>query len=105
MTGCVVNDIGRMVLSDITAISVLEAIEEFRALGREEFLSRHGFGEARSYHLLHDGRRYPSKAIVGVAHGIARPDLGPLRSTEFSGGETTVAASAQPRVQSSPSIR
>lgn len=67
-----------MALTDITASSVLEAIEEFGALGREEFLSRHGFGEARSYHLLHDGRRYPSKAIVGVAHGFARPDLGSL---------------------------
>ena len=81
-----------MALTDITASAVLKAIEEFGALGQEEFLSRHGFGEARSYHLLHDGRHYPSKAIVGVAHGFAKPDLGPLRSTEFSGGESTVGA-------------
>lgn len=81
-----------MALNEITTSAVVRAIEEFDALGGEVFLSRHGFGEARSYHLLYDGRRYPSKAIVGVAHGFSRPDLGPLRSTEFSGGDSTVGA-------------
>ena len=52
-------------------VAVLKAVEEFDALGQEEFLSRHGFGDARSHHLFHDGRYFPSKAIVGLAQGAA----------------------------------
>jgi hypothetical protein len=39
--------------------------------------------------LVHDGKRYDSKAIVGVAHGLL-PGERPLASAEFSGGEATV---------------
>jgi hypothetical protein len=78
-------------LSDITSQQpVLYAISEYDQLGRERFLRKYGFGKAQSYWLVHDGKRYDSKAILGAAHGFARPDLGPLRSTDFSGGETTV---------------
>src|SRR5262249_21254342 len=35
-------------------------------------------------------RLYDSKAILGVAHGFAVPDEGPLRASDFSGGEATV---------------
>lgn len=80
-----------MALSDITdRRAVLSAIEEFDRIGKDAFLAKYGFGEARSYWLLHEGRRYDSKAIIGAAHGYARPDLGPMRSAEFSGGEATV---------------
>src|SRR5690606_16167532 len=40
---------------------------------------------------LIDGSEYDSKAIIGVAHGYDRDDLGPLRPDDFSGGEATVA--------------
>jgi hypothetical protein len=76
-------------LSDPTAVE--RAIAECDELGREEFLAKYGFGPARRYHLLVDGRHYDSKAIAGVAHGYQFPHLGPLRSSEFSGGEATVA--------------
>ena len=80
-----------MALSDVTAEGVEHAIMEFDRLGREVFLAQFGFGQSRIYFLSHSGRRYDSKAIVGVAHGYDRPDLGPLQSEEFSGGGATVA--------------
>lgn len=80
-----------MSLSDIQSREpVLQAIAEFDKLGRDEFLRRHGFGESRQYFLRHSGRLYDSKAIIGVARGYARPDLGPLRAADFTGGENTV---------------
>jgi 5-methylcytosine-specific restriction protein A len=71
--------------------SVLEAVKEFDALGRERFLSKYGFHPAHSYYLFVGGKRYDSKAIVGVAQKYARPDIGPMAASEFSGGEITVA--------------
>ncbi len=78
-----------MGLKDLTARSaVLSAMAEFDSMGREVFLAKHGFGKARSYFIEHDGRRYDSKAIVGVAHGIQHGEE--LASADFSGGEATV---------------
>lgn len=79
-----------MALGDISAADILAAIKEFESLGREAFLDRYGFGEARRYFILHEGRRYDSKAIVGVAHRYSHGK--PLASSDFSGGENTVAA-------------
>ena len=70
--------------------AVLDAIAECDRLGRAAFLEKYGFREARSYWLLFNGRQYDSKAIVAAAHGFQFPDLGPLRSEEFSGGASTV---------------
>ena len=70
--------------------AVLAAIREADELGREQFLKKYGFGESRQYFVQYDGNLYDSKAIVGAAHGFQRPDLGPLTSHDFSGGERTV---------------
>ena len=80
-----------MALSDVTAEGVERAIAEFDGLGRDAFLAKYGFGKARGYTLLYGEGRYDSKATVGVAHRYDRPDLGPLRSQDFTGGEATVA--------------
>ena len=61
---------------------------EFDREGRDAFLKRHGFREARSYFLVEGDRRYDSKAIAGVAHGYQHGE--PLRASDFSGGEQTV---------------
>ncbi|GHI05289.1 hypothetical protein AQI88_23360 [Streptomyces cellostaticus] len=58
-----------MALTDITRTEVHKAIEEYDRLGRDAFLRHYGFGRARRYLLLHGGRHYDSKAIVGAAHG------------------------------------
>jgi len=69
---------------------VLAAIAEFDRIGRARFLEKYGFGEARAYWLVHEGRRYDSKAIIGAAHGYSSPALGPLKAADFVGGEAMV---------------
>jgi 5-methylcytosine-specific restriction protein A len=76
-------------LNDITREVVLEALDEYDELGQDAFLDKYSFHPARSYLLVHDGKRYDSKAIVGVAHGYL-PGRQPLTPGEFSGGEATV---------------
>lgn len=81
-----------MALSEIrNRNSILAAVEEFDEIGRKAFLRKYGFGPARLYFLVIDGRQYDSKAIVGAAHGYEFSDRGPLESSDFSGGEKTVA--------------
>lgn len=71
--------------------AVLKALELHNELGAEEFLARHGFGRSYRYQLVHGGRDYDSKAVAGVAFGFQYPHLGPLRSTEFTGGASGAA--------------
>jgi hypothetical protein len=57
-------------LADLTSRdAVLAAMEEFDKLGRDQFLERYHFRRARDYEVVHGGKRYDSKAIVGAAHG------------------------------------
>jgi hypothetical protein len=63
---------------------VLDAAREYDAIGRDRFLTKYGFGAARSYTLVIEGRTYESKAILGAAYGYATGQ--PRRSNEFSGG-------------------
>jgi 5-methylcytosine-specific restriction protein A len=81
-------------VGDITERSaVLAAIKECDELGREAFLERYGFGAAKLYHLVFNGKNYDLKAILGVAHKF---QFGaPLGSTEFSGGLATVVPKLQ----------
>jgi MoxR-like ATPase len=65
---------------------------EYDKLGRDAFLTRYGYGPARSYFVVHEGKRYDSKALAGVAVGRQFPASGPLTASEFSGGEATVKA-------------
>ncbi|MFF7156385.1 HNH endonuclease [Streptomyces sp. NPDC008139] len=74
-----------MAPSDVTRKEISRAIEECDRLGRDAFLRTHGFRPALRYFVLHDGKRYDSKAIVGVAHGYL-PGRQPLAPADFSGG-------------------
>ncbi|MDB1090177.1 HNH endonuclease [Streptomyces sp. ACA25] len=74
-----------MRIGAITRESVLKAVTEHDELGREAFLSKYGFGEARSYVLVYGGREYSSKAIAGVAHKWAQRRA--LAPDEFRGGK------------------
>jgi hypothetical protein len=72
---------------DFTRVSetdVLLALTEYDELGSEAFLDTHGFQPARAYLLVHEGKTYDSKAILGVAYGYATGT--PATSDEFSGG-------------------
>jgi hypothetical protein len=75
-------------IADVTRDNVLQTLAEYDDLGREAFLAKYGFKPARSYLILHNGRRYDSKAIVGAAHRHAKGDA--LGSADFSGGASTV---------------
>ena len=60
------------------------------AAQRPRRTEKYGIGPAREYFLVHNGQHYDSKAIVGAAHGFAKPEAGPLGRDQFSGGEATV---------------
>ena len=47
--------------------AIEKAMDEFDALGMDEFLNQYGFGEPSQYWVIRDGARYPAKAIYGVA--------------------------------------
>jgi hypothetical protein len=80
-----------MAVSDIANRQpVLDSIAEFDDPGRERFLEKYRFGRSQSYWLIHNGKRYDSKAIIGAAHGYARPNLGPMAAKDFSGGKALV---------------
>lgn len=80
-----------MGLGDLTdSAAVRAAVAEFDEIGRDAFLARYGFGQARGYFLRLNGKDYDSKAIAGVAHGKQFPGLGPLLPSEFTGGANTV---------------
>ena len=77
------------------AASVRRAVDEFDSVGRNAFLAKYGFGRARRYFLVIGERLYDSKAIVGAAYGYEFPAQGPLRASEFHGGERTI----QPKLE------
>ncbi|MEU0954902.1 hypothetical protein ABZ353_21575 [Streptomyces niveus] len=77
-----------MGIVDVARDHVLKTIAEYDDLGGEVFLAKYGFKPARSYLILHDGRRYDSKAVVGVAHRHVNGRA--MGSGEFSGGAATV---------------
>jgi hypothetical protein len=76
--------------ADVTRDDVLRAIQEYDRLGPEQFFSEHGFGPSRSYELVWDERRYPHKAILGVAYEFATGQR--LASGDFEGGKSGAVA-------------
>ena len=58
----------------VTRDQVLAAVAECDELGKVVFLRKHGYGAGR-YALRVNGRSYPSKAILGVAAGLASADF------------------------------
>jgi hypothetical protein len=76
--------------SDLTSrAAVLAAIAECDETGREAFLEKYGFGPSREFVVVHEGREYDSKALLGAAFRYQYPDAEPLTAREFSGGEET----------------
>jgi hypothetical protein len=56
----------------------------FRAIDALEGGTAHTFGPSTDYDLLHDDRRYPPKAAIGIAAEFATGKR--LKSSEFSSG-------------------
>jgi putative restriction endonuclease len=77
-------------LKDLTQAAAVErAMAEFRALGRDAFIARYGFGRSRDFFVIHEGRAYDSKPLAAAAHGHQQ-GFRPLESDDFSGGEPVV---------------
>jgi hypothetical protein len=53
---------------------VLVGIVGYDRIGHEEFLHRYRFARACRHGLVRDGKRYDSKAVVGVARPPAGKD-------------------------------
>ena len=54
-------------MRELSRREILQAVAEYDQLGPDRFLEKYGFGAARSYWLVVDGKTYDSKAIVGAA--------------------------------------
>ena len=71
---------------EVTHSNVLRAIREYDRLGPQEFFAKHGFAPTTTYELIWEQRRYPPKAILGVAYEFATGKR--LASSDFEGGKT-----------------
>ena len=76
-------------LDSIGRGDVIRTIAEYNRLGRDTFLSTHGFGNSGEYVLVHEGYGYDSKAVVGVAHRYATGRA--LERTDFNGDDDGAA--------------
>jgi 5-methylcytosine-specific restriction protein A len=76
---------GRVALRELSRREILQAVAEYDWLGQDRFLEKYGFGPARSYRLVVDGKTYDSKAIVGAAHGFL-PGQKPLAPPTSAAG-------------------
>ena len=78
-----------MALGDLTEDAVQSAMQEYDQLGDDAFLAKYGFADAKLYWITYNGKRYPSKAIAGVAHRFIDGNQ-LLPSSSFTGGEGSV---------------
>ncbi len=76
--------------SSVTRQHVLQAIAEYDSRGGEEFLEAYGFAPSGDHPLVHEGRQYDPRAILGVAHRFATGRL--ATSEEFHDGVQGAAA-------------
>ena len=79
------------VYSDVTRESVIKAVREYDRKGEARFLEEYGYGRARAYFLVVDGKDYPSKAILLAACRYELDLAEALQHDAFSGGRQTVA--------------
>ena len=56
----------------------------------EAFFAEHGFGPTTTYDLVREERRYPPKALLGVAYEFATGQR--LGSGDFEGGKAGAVA-------------
>lgn len=63
--------------SSVTRQHILQALTEYDVRGSEQFHEVYGFGPSQGYTLVHEGRSYDVKAILGVAHRFATGRLAP----------------------------
>lgn len=75
----------------LTRDEVDRAIDEWHAIGRDEFLSRYAVNSAFRYKIAVGETLLDAKAILVGALRISRPQLGHFPTTVFNGNVVTVA--------------
>lgn len=75
----------------LTRLEIEQAIEEWKAIGRDEFLARYGANKAFRYLIHIGGVEFDAKAVVVGALKRCRPGLGNFRASVFNGNATTIA--------------
>lgn len=65
-------------INAVTKKRILEVLKACDDMGEAHFLKAHGYRPSVRYKLSHEGKTYPSKAVLGVAAGI--------KASQFSGG-------------------
>lgn len=75
---------GRRPVTDREA--VLRSLREFDLLGRDPFLSKHGFERSRNHPIELEGQLYDSIPIHAVAHGFQFPAAARLTAEDYGDG-------------------
>lgn len=86
-------DVGSRVVatfSSVTQQHILQALAEYDARGGDEFLDVYGFAPSDDHPLVHDGRSYDTRAVLGVAHRFATGRIATPEEVEsgFAGAVT-----------------
>lgn len=76
--------------SAVSRQHILQAIAEYDSRGADDFLGVYGFTASTAYPLVHEGRDYDSRAVLGVAHRYATGRL--AIADEFGDGPAALAA-------------
>ena len=76
--------------SSVNRTHVLQALAEYDERGGEAFLDIYGFAPSPGHTLIHEGRDYDSKAVLGVAHRFATGRL--ATAEEVSSGMAVAVA-------------
>lgn len=74
--------------SDVSRSYIVSALQEYDLIGRAAFLYKYGFGYSTKYFLVHDGKHYESKAILGAALALDQGLADNGSAASFSGGES-----------------
>ena len=72
--------------------AIIVTLDEWDAVGRDEFLRRHDVVAAQRYLIEREGRRYDAKAVVTVAYRREHPDEPRLLPGDFTGDRRTIRA-------------
>ncbi len=80
----------RKLFRDLSGDHLVKAIEEFRKIGRADFLKRYGFSRSSKYYLRHEGQIYDTKSLLAAAyfHAFQRR----VTKDKFGGGSQTLNA-------------
>lgn len=82
-----------LVVEGLTRAAVEAAMDQFDEIGLDGFRGKYGFGKPQTYWVRRpsNGKLYPAKATVGVAHGHVEGGK-PRKAGEFYGGQGEQAA-------------